>query len=205
MSAHLDNPSELALLPSLPEEAAAHLSRCPQCSEEIAAAREAWAALPATFSTRKPSEVVLERILSSIAPWKRLIEQMASMFDMAKERIQKLVDSWNDATQWETTPFPGVQLMHFQAGPACAGADTGFVRIAPGAELPMHTHLGEELSLILEGSVDLGNGRTARAGEEVRELTGTSHGLRAGEGGCVFAVRLYEGIEINGFRLSTRS
>ena len=101
------------------------------------------------------------------------------------------------SASWET-PLPGIHLVHFQGGPACVAADCGFVRIDPGCTFPWHTHRGEEVSVVLEGTLTDRDGSVVRVGEQLVHGRGTAHDLVAGPEGVLYVARAMNGIEVSG-------
>ena len=65
--------------------------------------------------------------------------------------------------------------MHFTGGPAVAGADTGYVELQPGAQFPLHEHVGEEITLVLAGTIRDPDGTTHGPGEEIVKGPGSRH------------------------------
>src|SRR5690606_32221832 len=98
---------------------------------------------------------------------------------------------------WEPGPLAGTGLIHFEAGPACAGADTGFVRVAPGVRFPWHAHNGEETNLVLQGACADSDGTVHRRGAVFVHAAGSEHEFRASAGhpALVFAVRVFGGVD----------
>jgi quercetin dioxygenase-like cupin family protein len=120
----------------------------------------------------------------------------ASIFDVAIERAVQLLDWIDDASRWEPGPLAGTALIHFPAGPACAGADTGFVRVEPGVLFPWHEHNGEETNLVLQGACLDSNGTTYSRGEVFVNQGDTEHDFRAcGDVDYIFAVRVFDGVD----------
>jgi len=90
--------------------------------------------------------------------------------DEAQEHLHKIDqdDAWEDMTD-------GVRFFDFEGGPAIGDAHGGLVRVAPGAKFPMHTHVGQERILVLQGTAEDDQGRTFRAGDIVESDDGTAH------------------------------
>jgi quercetin dioxygenase-like cupin family protein len=82
-------------------------------------------------------------------------------------------------------------LQHFTAGPACAGSDTGFVRVAAGTTFPWHGHDGDEVTLVLAGSSRDYSGTILTAGDEFALNGGSAHEFTAlGDQDYIYAVRV---------------
>jgi anti-sigma factor ChrR (cupin superfamily) len=85
------------------------------------------------------------------------------------------------AMPWQATRFPGVEWKVLYTDPS--GRQTALVRMAPGARLPRHRHVGLEQSFVLEGVLMDEDGACA-AGDYVWRRPGSEHEAWA-ETGCV--------------------
>jgi mannose-6-phosphate isomerase-like protein (cupin superfamily) len=185
-----------------PEEAHAvdqALLRDPSLAEELAAYRDAASEMIVPVT---PSPDVHERLVASVGGgrFERFAAQLGTLYDVTVDRMREILGLAERPASWEAA-MPGIGLVHFDGGPACATADCGFVRLAEGAVFPLHTHRGEEVSLILAGSVRTivnEQERILSAGETLVMAAGSSHDLTAVGGECIFAARAGEGIEIGG-------
>lgn len=70
-------------------------------------------------------------------------QRFADLVDVGIARAREILGLIERPATWEH-PLPGVHLVHFNGGPACAAADCGFVRLAPGGTFPWHAHRGEK-------------------------------------------------------------
>lgn len=131
---------------------------------------------------------------SALAPglFERFGARFAAIFDVTLERAKELLGLVDDPLAWEPGPGPGSWLVHFQGGPAVAGADTGFVKLAPGARFPWHRHHGHEHSLILAGIGDDSLRGHLVPGDEPTADGATEHDfVAAGDQPYLFAVRVW--------------
>ncbi len=131
---------------------------------------------------------------SALAPglFERFGARFAAIFDVTLERAKELLGLVDDPLAWEPGPGPGSWLIHFTAGPSLAGADTGFVKLAPGARFPWHRHHGHEHSLILAGAGDDSLGGHLLPGAEPMCDGATEHDfVAAGDEAYLFAVRVW--------------
>jgi putative transcriptional regulator len=169
----------------------------PALAGELAALEAAGAAL---ITPVAPPPTVLSRLLASAGGGRFEIwsARMASLFDVTVDRARELLGLIERPASWEE-PQPGLGLVHFDGGPACAAADCGFVRLVPGAAFPHHSHLGEEVSLVLAGALRDHTGRTYGPGDEIVSAEGSEHDvLSIGEEDCIYAARAINGIAIAG-------
>lgn len=87
--------------------------------------------------------------------------------------------------EWEPTPFPGVETKVLYAEPS--GRRTTLTRLAPGARLPPHRHVGLEQSFVLEGSLADDDG-VCTAGNFVWRRPGSTHSAWSPDGAVVLGV-----------------
>ena len=187
-----------------PEEIAvveAAVAKDPELAAELASYSDATSAL---ITPVAPSAEVKARLMASIGDSKfdSFSARMAKMFDVSVDRAREFLGLAERSASWEPQPVPGIHLVHFDGGPAYAAADCGFVRLADGAMFPPHTHLGEEVSLILSGQLEAiaadGSKQILSAGDELVQPEGSGHHLVAIHGECIFAARAMNGIAIGG-------
>jgi Cupin domain len=149
----------------------------------------------------RPSPDVKARLMASvgIGPFERFAHRMGKLFDVGVERARELLGLMERPASWHVQ-IPGIDLVHFNGGPAYAAADCGFVRLTPGTIFPPHKHLGEEVCIVLTGQIrDASNNTLLGPGDDYRQEEGTSHHLICeGTEDCVFAVRAVNGIEVAG-------
>jgi len=149
-----------------------------------------------------PPAHVKSRLLASIGGgrFERYSSRMASLFDVTIDRARAILALVERPASWEA-PMPGVELVHFDGGPACATADCGLVRLAPGAMFPPHVHVGEETSLVLAGRLRDGERVLGPGDELVESARGPEHVVRTeGDEPVIYVARVYDGIEIGGVR-----
>lgn len=89
------------------------------------------------------------------------------------------------AIPWEPTRYPGVDTKTLHRDPS--GRYTALVRMAPGAELPLHRHAGVEQSYVLEGTLADDEG-ACTGGNFVWRRPGSVHRAWSPDGCLVLAV-----------------
>ena len=148
-----------------------------------------------------PAPAVHTRLMASVGAgrFERFAARTAAMFDVTLERARELLGLMDRPTSW-TQEGAGLAIVHFDGGPAYAGADCGFVRLEPGAVFPPHKHIGEEASVVLQGRLRDGvSGHLYGPGDElVQAETSEHHLLCEGPEPCIYAARAMNGIEIGG-------
>jgi putative transcriptional regulator len=186
-------------------EVAKHVAECAACAVELRAAKETVALIGVDLPPVTPSADVLERLLQSTqGPFEGLVAKLMKFWDVGAERARQLLDEVLTAP-WVPSGIPGVNLQHIEAGPAMAGLDTGFVRFDPGTQFPRHSHAGDELQLILEGTLHEAGGATFRVGDTMFRPKGSEHAFVIGPEGCTLALILDGGIVIEGVRYGVKS
>ena len=185
----------LYALGSLEPDEAAAVERAVESDPALAAELDSYLAiLPAVA----PAVDVKARLLASVGGgrFERFSSRMASLFDVTVDRARELLGLVERAASWES-PVAGIGLVHFDGGAACATADCGFVRIAPGCTFPWHTHRGEEVSVILAGTLRDHSGRLLHPGDELVQAGGSQHDISA-DGGeeVIFVARAFGGIDV---------
>lgn len=161
--------------------------------------------LSRALSPRAPSSRARERLLSAAQSpalrWAPHFDKLSRLFDLDEAEIQRIARESALPERWQNLPLKGVRLFHLAAGPALAGADAGLVSIAAGTPFPLHTHVGEERTLVLEGALSEADGTLYRAGDSLSRLAGSSHSFSVLPGqALVYAVVLFAPIEIDGLR-----
>ncbi len=181
----------------------------PALARELDALRAAAAAIAGELPVVAPPAGVKARLEASLdaltRPGRldRFAARLAALFDVTVDKARMMLawidqpdqaDQPDEPGRWEAMA-PGVSLMHLPAGPACAGADCGFVRLEPGATFPWHAHDGEEVTVVLQGRARDADGTALAPGAEVVLGASTAHDFHAegevGEEPYIFAVRVF--------------
>jgi putative transcriptional regulator len=149
----------------------------------------------------RPSPDVKARLMTSIGEsrFEKFSARLANLFDVTVDRARELLGLMERKASWDNA-MPGLGLVHFDGGPAYATADCGFVRLAPGTSFPLHSHMGEEVSLILAGAIqDKHTGVIYRPGDEVVKPLESDHDVvSVGDEDAIYAARAMNGITIAG-------
>jgi hypothetical protein len=158
------------------------LESSPALRREATALSEAFDQLGAALPPLAPSAEARARLLDAAGGEDRFlpfVERIARWSDLAVETVRLLVRKIDQASAWEPGPFPGIELIHFEHGPAAIGADTGFVRFAPGFRFPMHAHAADEVNYILEGALIDSDGTVYGPGDALLKDSTLVHAFEA--------------------------
>lgn len=167
----------------------------PALAAELAAYADAAALIAAPVP---PSPDVKTRLLASVGGGRleRFGARFAQLFDVTVDKAREMLGLVDRPASWEN-PVPGIGLVHFSGGPLCATADCGFIRVAPGCTFPWHTHRGEEVSIILAGTLRDNSGRLLRPGDELVQAEGSQHDVtNVGDDDAIFVARAFNGIDV---------
>lgn len=140
-----------------------------------------------------PSPHVRVRLLASIGAgrFEKLTPAFRRIFDLTVDGARALLAWIDDPSKWQQV-MPHFAAIHFAGGPACVGADTGFVRLAPHTTFPYHAHRGEEITLVIQGSAVTSDGKSLKAGDEVIEGPGSAHDItNTGDEDFIYATRAF--------------
>jgi hypothetical protein len=147
-----------------------------------------------------PSPGARKRLLDTLAGPERFrafFGQLALHFDLGVAVVRELLARIDDPAAWEATPSPWIKLIHFEGGPALAGADAGFVRVSAGKTFPRHSHLGPELAFVLEGRM-VKDGRTYLPGDIDEVPTDEIHEYSVGDERDLVVMVWHRGIRFTG-------
>jgi putative transcriptional regulator len=138
-----------------------HLQYCPECRVSVNAGEVLGAGLmvaltPKALSARARTNI-LEQLDTNLSESKRAEklcepEDKANSNASAPETIPRLLhrflqeDSF-DALPWKRTIAPGLKQIIL----SCDEGDVRLLRIAAGKRMPVHSHRGSELTMILRG------------------------------------------------------
>jgi quercetin dioxygenase-like cupin family protein len=141
-------------------------SGCPMCLAELALCQETAESLLLAAAPVEPDPGLEARLLARIGTARR-------------SAAPKIVRP--DEGTWRTVA-PGVTTRQLHQD------RTMLVRMAPGSRLPAHPHEFEEQCLVLEGTIEDGEGNKASAGDFVVMAKGTTHAPIFSEAGALFLV-----------------
>ena len=179
------------------------LAASPALQAELRAIEETLTGVALSVEPVRPSPDVRTRLFAALQPQTRFtsfVDRVAEFFDLGVERARELLDSISAVpnTPWEASPVPGTSLLHLDGGPRVAEAvNCGLVHIAAGSGFPRHRHIGDEWSLVLQGSSQEDNGHVSQPGDLLHKEADSEHAFRViSDEPLVFAVVLYGGIQI---------
>ena len=172
-------------------------------SSDPAEVADALTTLSAGLEPVEPPPGLRQAVLAAAehrGRFQRFTAKVAELLVLGEERAGELLDAIGDPTSWESGPLPGVTLFHVEGGPGTEQAVTGFVRVQAGGAFPMHRHLGDEVTLILQGCCLDEDGTLYTPGDEVRFEPETSHSFSVPDGGpdLLYLVVVQQGVEIGG-------
>src|SRR6185437_665256 len=187
---HLDDATLLsysagALPAALAVVASAHLERCAACRARLLDADRSGGVLLQQQRVGAPTEHARTAMLA-LLDTEPAFEQETLPPDIVEEhqpdRLPGALHPWFGnsmrALRWRRVA-PGVQRIR---ATGISGGDLMLLRIAPGSMLPLHSHGGSELTMILDGAYDdvlghFGPGDVADLDGEIQHQPVTSPGV----------------------------
>lgn len=163
----------------------------PALEAELAELLDAASAMGAMVEPVAPPPAARARLLDAAGGerFARFARRFAELFDVGVQRARELLGLVDTPQAWVPGPGPQSWLIHFQAGPALATADTGFVKLAKGERFAWHRHDGDEYCMILQGTAQDSLAGTLTVGDEGKLAGGTEHDFVAvGDEDLIFAV-----------------
>ena len=187
---HLDDATLLsysagALPAALAVVASAHLERCATCRRQLLAADRIGGVLLQQQRVDAPADDARAAMLARLDD-EPPVEPVPPPLDLVEEadpdRLPGALQPWFGhslrALRWRRVA-PGVQRI---LASGIGGGDLMLLRIAPGSKLPLHSHGGNELTMILDGAYDdmlghFGPGDVADLDGQTRHQPVTSPGV----------------------------
>jgi hypothetical protein len=131
-----------------------------------------------------------------------LVPCLAAFLGIEEARAQELLPILAVAPglPWTPSGLPGLHVYPL-TGPGVGGATCLLVYLAPGYELPLHRHQGEEWTLLLQGWVQEDNGHCWGPGDRLHRAPGSVHAFTTlAATPCLCAVANEGGVEFVGAR-----
>jgi ChrR Cupin-like domain len=117
------------------------------------------------------------RLLAALDPSERFARfepAVAELLQLSREQARSALARIDDATAWVEVA-PGMAYLPLECGAGSSFTLNGFIRIDAGLNTPEHEHLGEEVTLVLQGCFADSSGARYYAGEPARQAKGTRH------------------------------
>ena len=175
----------------------AHVAGMPELEAELALFEEALSQRAEAMPPLNPRVEVRDRLLAtltSIDRFRPFLGTLSRMVDQPDDMLRGLLLRMDDGSLWEPGPLPGLHVAHFAPGPRSRAAEAGFVLVAAGFAVPRHRHLGDEVSLVLEGTM-CEDGVRIFPGQTLESARGTVHGFSAGKERDLVFVVTHSGFE----------
>ena len=175
------------------------LAAAPGLRREVDLMSEALAAavLP-TLMPAVPPPRGRSRLLAALDGASRFAPFLAAltlMFDLSADAVQGLLARIDDHAAWKPGFAPGLFYFDFAPGPRLAGADAGFIRLEAGGRFPRHSHLGDELSFVLEGQLREGD-QIYGPGSLLERGKASAHDFTSSGDRALVLVTVHEGISL---------
>jgi hypothetical protein len=122
--------------------------------------------------------------------------ELSVKFDLAEDAMRALLLRIDEPGAWVRGAPPIQGHMNFRPGPRHAPLRGGFARLEGGLRLPQHRHTDRELTMVLEGELVDGEGRSYGPGSSIDMPPGSSHSLAVPEDKDAVVALLHGRIEM---------
>jgi len=122
--------------------------------------------------------------------------ELSARFDVAEDAMRALLTRIDEPGSWVRGVSPIQGHMNFRPGPRHAPLRGGFARMEGGMRLPHHRHTDRELTLVLEGELLDGEGRSYGPGASIDMPPGSAHSLSVPDGKQAVVALLHGRIEM---------
>ena len=157
-------------------------SGCAACEAEVLSFAQVAGALAMSANAAEPPRRLRGQLLEAVAG-------LSASRDKGGIQAWKVVQA--AAIPWQSAKRKGIWEKSLLHDPV-RHRSTRIIKMDPRAEIPAHRHLGDEESLVLEGTGKLG-GSSFGPGDYHRAPSGSFHPSYCSEKGCVFL--LFSGTE----------
>lgn len=158
---------------------------------ELRALTDAFADYAEALPAAAPSAEARARLMAAAAGpdrYSAVMNTVARVCDLTVDAVRAVLHFVDEDARWLPGPMPGILIQHFDHGPAAAGADTGFVRYPPNLAFPRHRHVGQETTIVLDGSFTDHDGRVYAAGDVLTYADATEHQFTVGPDGLTIVI-----------------
>lgn len=157
-------------------------------------------ALASSVAPAGRSPELRTRLLSSVQRTGRFgifVDRIQRLFDLPEHEAARYLRALEDPSSWAPSFLAGAAILPIAAGPRSTGAIATFARFTPGLTFPAHTHLGDEITFVLEGALRDSTGRVVVRGDELFKPEGSLHGfVVTDDGECIAAALAQGGIDL---------
>jgi hypothetical protein len=163
----------------------------PEHDDDLAFSDDEIAALAHSVEPVAPAAAVFDRLLASLdddTPYLSFLSDVAALCDLARDAARAVLRGIKDPARWAPPFQAGLDLFHIDGGPRVADGICGFVRLAPDQSYPHHSHTGDEVTLVLDGTLVDSSGQTYGPGDRYDMHAGSAHSYRAGPDGLFVLV-----------------
>lgn len=141
--------------------------------------QRAFLALATAVPPATPGSDARARLMAAIERERYLpfLRELSTKFDLPEDNMRTLLSRIDDSRAWVLGAPPIQGHLNFRPGPRHAALRGGFARMQGGMRLPHHIHTDRELTVVLEGELVDGEGRSYRPGDSIDMPPGSGHSL----------------------------
>ncbi|MCW0233492.1 MAG: ChrR family anti-sigma-E factor [Ferrovibrio sp.] len=162
---------------------ACHLTLCPHCRRELAAIEATAGAMLEEIAPQPVSAGGFAAVAARLGPQDAAPAVRAPAKDGLPAPLRDYLATGIDAIRWR---WSGAGLQsHALPMRKTSGGMVSLLRVAPGAGLPMHTHAGNEMTLVLSGGYTAGNDAFRRGDVEIADGSIEHRPVAMADGPCI--------------------
>jgi hypothetical protein len=182
------------------QEVKAHLRECRPCLQALGSLSDVLSEAVVEPMQITPPDSLRTRLLddiSEIAPYSLYHDEMTKLLAGSKGALEKELHAMPHPDTWIDGPIPRCRLYPCTADASPRDAIRTLVLMESGSHFPTHEHLGDEIVLILQGSLLHEDGALYRPGDILKMAKGTSHAFDVPEGlDLIYLAVVEQGIRI---------
>jgi hypothetical protein len=163
----------------------AYLGECRASALALASVANGLQPMAATAATAATADG-RARLLTELQPYDRFARfepAVAELLQITPAEAAAALRRIDEPSAW-LPQGPGIAFLPVPGAPEAGFFLSGFLRVEAGMEFPEHEHLGEEITLVLQGAFEESvSGQVFLPGEPAHMAAGTHHKFRVPEAG----------------------
>lgn len=174
-----------------------HLEHCQSCAQKLQRLNRIGSELMQQLPPAKASDDLKDKLFASLDSLDDSPEQVSGTVDAAIPRcLHQFIDSSYDALAWKrvSADIHSVELCR-----DINGARVELLKIKPGGTATTHTHLGDEYTVILEGSFSDESGLYGQGDFMVRDASDRHTPVATQDRECICLAVTEGPIQLTGF------
>ncbi len=153
-----------------------HITHCEQCRRTLFLEQHI---LHQLLKTHPNFKNLKNRLLHSAASiderYSPFIHKLENFLGCNRQQVRDLIHLVGEPAPWHKTSVKGFEVLTSGVNHQGNGMQISFARLKANHNVPPHTHTGDELYFVLEGTCCEANGKKRYSGVQAKHDVGTSH------------------------------